>query len=338
MISIVIPVYKVEPYLKRCVDSVLNQSYGDFELILVDDGSPDNCGRICDEYATLDNRVRVIHKENGGVSSARNAGLDAAQGEYISFVDSDDWLHPQALELLMQAMEEYQPDAVTMDNTWVSTDDVSMTPLAYADIPRTRYTGDDIRKNLYRFVYAPDVKDVITCGLYGIYRSHLFKAVRFDEELASAEDVDVIFRLNMGVSSVVHLKAYLYFYYTGNESATRSALNQNQLTMLTALLKIGNTLTQAGRADGQKMFYRYIYCFFDYDLRIARANDRQLLQHFEQYKEIFLASRKQLCKNKYLSLLEKLMIEMYLGNHKEYRMLFGKCERHMLRKLQSFLN
>ncbi len=90
--SIIVPVYKVEKVLPRCIDSILNQTVADFELILVDDGSPDNSGAICDTYATQDARVRVIHQQNGGVSKARNAGLDAAQGEYIVFVDSDDYV------------------------------------------------------------------------------------------------------------------------------------------------------------------------------------------------------------------------------------------------------
>lgn len=82
-ISIIVPVYKVEPYLRKCIDSILNQTFKNFELILVDDGSPDNCGKICDEYALKDNRIKVIHKENGGLSSARNAGLDIAQGDQL---------------------------------------------------------------------------------------------------------------------------------------------------------------------------------------------------------------------------------------------------------------
>jgi len=90
LISIIVPVYKVEKYLSDCIDSVINQTYKNLEIILIDDGSPDNCGKICDEYAKQDNRIKVIHKENGGLSSARNAGLDVAKGEYISFIDSDD--------------------------------------------------------------------------------------------------------------------------------------------------------------------------------------------------------------------------------------------------------
>lgn len=101
-ISVIVPVYKVEPYIRRCVDSILIQTFTDFELILVDDGSPDHCGVICDEYAEKDPRVRVIHKPNGGVSSARNAGIDAAQGNWITFVDSDDYVTETYLEDLYE--------------------------------------------------------------------------------------------------------------------------------------------------------------------------------------------------------------------------------------------
>lgn len=103
-ISVIVPIYNVEPYLCRCIDSLLKQTYSNFELILVDDGSPDNCGTICDAYAKRDSRVLVIHKINGGLSDARNAGLKIAQGEFIAFVDSDDWVAVDYLEKLYTAL------------------------------------------------------------------------------------------------------------------------------------------------------------------------------------------------------------------------------------------
>ena len=105
-ISVIVPVYKVEKYLHECVDSILTQTFPDFELILVDDGSPDNCGKICDEYAEKDSRVRVIHQENQGLSGARNSGMDVARGEYIAFVDSDDRVDIRYLELLLAAVKD----------------------------------------------------------------------------------------------------------------------------------------------------------------------------------------------------------------------------------------
>lgn len=109
-ISIIVPVYKVEPYIHKCIDSILNQTFKDFELILVDDGSPDNCGNICDEYEKKDIRIKVIHKENGGLSSARNAGLDIAIGKYVGFVDSDDYIEKDMYEILYSICEENKCD------------------------------------------------------------------------------------------------------------------------------------------------------------------------------------------------------------------------------------
>ena len=106
-VSVIVPIYKVEPYLRRAVDSILHQTYHNLEIILVDDGSPDQCGKICDDYAKEDNRISVIHKENGGLSDARNAGLDAAGGEYIVFVDSDDFIAEDYIETLMQCLKKY---------------------------------------------------------------------------------------------------------------------------------------------------------------------------------------------------------------------------------------
>lgn len=109
-ISVVVPVYKVETFLNRCVDSILSQSFQDFELILVDDGSPDNCGRICEDYADRDSRIHVIHQKNGGLSAARNTGIDWAfahsDSQWIAFVDSDDWVHPDFLRLLYEAVQQ----------------------------------------------------------------------------------------------------------------------------------------------------------------------------------------------------------------------------------------
>lgn len=111
-LSIIVPVYKVEKYLSKCIESILAQTFTDFELILVDDGSPDRCGEICDKYAQQDNRVVVIHKANGGVSSSRNAGIEKATGEYIGFVDSDDYISPTMYEQMLASAERHSADIV----------------------------------------------------------------------------------------------------------------------------------------------------------------------------------------------------------------------------------
>lgn len=110
LLSVIVPVYKVEAYLHRCIDSIRNQTYKQLQIILVDDGSPDGCGKICDDYTLIDDRIIAIHQENEGLSGARNNGLLFAKGEYIAFVDSDDWLHPEMYERLIALIEKNDLD------------------------------------------------------------------------------------------------------------------------------------------------------------------------------------------------------------------------------------
>ena len=120
LISVIVPAYKVEPYLDRCVQSIVDQTYTSLEIILVDDGSPDNCPSMCDKWAKKDKRIKVIHKKNGGLSDARNAGMAASTGEYIAFVDSDDWIAPEMLERLVKALQKDGSDiaACTVEMVW----------------------------------------------------------------------------------------------------------------------------------------------------------------------------------------------------------------------------
>lgn len=119
LISVIVPIYNVENYLERCIQSIINQTYKNLEIILVDDGSPDNCPRICDDYAEKDSRVRVIHKANGGLSDARNAGTVVALGELVAYIDSDDWVEPEMLEDMYTRMQKDGSDIVASGVNWV---------------------------------------------------------------------------------------------------------------------------------------------------------------------------------------------------------------------------
>lgn len=122
LISVIVPVYNVEPYINKCIDSILSQTYKNLEVILVDDGSPDNCPKICDDYASIDNRVKVIHQKNAGLSVARNNALNICQGEYISFVDSDDWIEENLFEIAIGKMQENSVDIVSFSAHIVEND------------------------------------------------------------------------------------------------------------------------------------------------------------------------------------------------------------------------
>ncbi len=171
LISVVVPVFKVEGYLNRCVDSVLGQTYDNFELILVDDGSPDRCGEICDEYAGRDQRVRVLHKENSGLSAARNSGIEIARGDYLTFLDSDDWVHELYLERLHNLLITTSSDISVGNFIQTVEEDVEV------DLTNPKIevlSGLEALGELAGRLY---VQIVVTWGK--LYKRDLFKGIRF---------------------------------------------------------------------------------------------------------------------------------------------------------------
>ncbi|MGN0766409.1 MAG: glycosyltransferase family 2 protein [Christensenellales bacterium] len=213
-LSIIVPVYKVEKYLPRCIDSILAQTFGDFELILIDDGSPDGCGRICDEYARKDKRIVVIHQKNMGVSAARNAGLDIARGRYIGFVDSDDWIEPQMYEAMMDAIRENGAD-------------MAVCGVRYAD-EDGKFTRADM---LSEGVYSRDglLEDVFAMPnrLGGgccnkVFDASKIASVRFKVGMTIAEDALYLFDCFMRIDGAVKIGDALYNVYERCGSATRT--------------------------------------------------------------------------------------------------------------------
>ncbi len=161
LISVIIPVYKVEEYLDKCMMSIVSQTYPQLEIILVDDGSPDNCGAMCDEWARKDSRVRVVHKKNGGLSDARNAGMDVANGEYIAFVDSDDWIHPCFIESMYRAAKEHDAQMVACGVRFVysEADEEQAKEIA----PSARFTAEEALGTL---IYGKGFRAVAWNKLY----------------------------------------------------------------------------------------------------------------------------------------------------------------------------
>ena len=191
--SVIVPVYKVEPYLQKCVDSVLGQTFRDFELILVDDGSPDGCPLLCDAYAQKDDRVVVIHKENGGASTARNVGLDNARGEYISFLDADDfWLRDTVLEKIYNSLQNKPVDILILKmlRYYQTTDTYStnINPFTEAD-----FSSDSYEERLAELIVAQAYR---ANPWNKVFRRSLLENVdlKFTEGVI-AEDVDWAARL-----------------------------------------------------------------------------------------------------------------------------------------------
>ena len=187
-ISVIIPVYKVEKYLEKCVESVLAQTYSDLEIILVDDGSPDGCGRLCDGFAARDARVRVIHKSNGGLSSARNAGLDAATGAYIGFVDSDDYIHPAMYEKLHAALVRTGAGVCLCDVIYVDEEgQVKGKPIP--PLPEEVLTPEQMYR---RVESAPDYWRYVTAWNRLYRREIVADGLRFREGMIHEDELSVV--------------------------------------------------------------------------------------------------------------------------------------------------
>lgn len=212
MISAIVPVYKVEAYLRQCVESILSQTFTDFELILVDDGSPDSCGELCDEYARTDARVTVLHRRNGGVSVARNAGIDEAKGDYIAFIDADDWCEPSLLEHLYNQVRETSAQIAVCA---MCRDFVGSRSL-YCVTPDRVLTARQAVRDLLRH-------EAITQGVFPkLFSRALFSDVRFPEGVKIAEDAATVFHLFTRADTVAYSSVPLYHYRQRQSSAYNS--------------------------------------------------------------------------------------------------------------------
>ena len=260
LISIIVPIYNVEKYLCKCIDSLINQSEKRIEIILVDDGSSDNCGAICDSYEKKDNRIKVIHKENGGLSSARNAGLDIAKGEYIGFVDSDDWIEIDMYKILFDFAIKYDADIV------------------YSNFKKV-YSENEVHNivdsnKVYVFERNEALNNIYTeLGIHTVvswnklYKRSLFNKIRFPDGHIH-EDVYTTHKLLNISNKVVYIDKTLYYYRQNESSITNSSFSEKNLDYLYAL----HERLDFAKNIENKIFYnntiqRYCLCLKGYYLK-----------------------------------------------------------------------
>lgn len=230
LVSIIVPVYKVEKELDRCVQSILGQTYKNLEIILIDDGSPDKCPEMCDEYAQKDGRIKVIHKRNGGLSDARNAGLDIAKGEYFAFIDSDDWVAENFIEHLVTNMEATNSDISICGYIMVNT----------AGEMRHYAAGKD---DLEIFEHDAALHELFAQQKFGcmiclkVYRHDLFEDVRFPKGKLY-EDIAVSLPLFEKSKRCVLSDAELYYYFQRDSSIVNSKFSKRKLDMLEFVQKM----------------------------------------------------------------------------------------------------
>ena len=222
LISVIVPIYKVESYLHRCIDSIRNQEYENLEILLVDDGSPDNCGLICDEYANHDKRIKVIHKENGGLSDARNSALDVMNGEYVTFVDSDDFVSRFYIKNLYEAIKEKDCD---ISASWFVNYNEGDKVLQSRVVENTEIKKLS-RVEAYKRMLYQDGFEISAWGK--LYKSSLFDNVRYPIGKLY-EDIPTTYKLMEKTDKIAVIPQVDYYYLQRNDSIAQACFNAQKL-------------------------------------------------------------------------------------------------------------
>ena len=242
LVSVIVPVYNVESYVAKCIESIVNQTFKDLDIILIDDGSTDSSGSICDRFAEKDKRIRVIHKVNGGVSSARNAGLDIAAGEYIVFVDGDDYINSRMVETLCSVAVENNSDLVMCNYIHVNErgEKVGISELRITE-PQT-VSSDWMLERISRgWTFGAIIWNKM-------YKSALFKGLRYPS-LNNGEDEFISHHVMARAEKAVIIPDVLYYYTLRQGSLTKSAFNLSSVNSLYALIDRVDFLGTLGKTE-----------------------------------------------------------------------------------------
>lgn len=253
LISVVVPVYRVEQYLDQCMQSILKQTYPNLEIILVDDGSPDRCGEWCDKYQKNDVRVQVIHQKNGGLSKARNAGIERATGDYITFVDSDDYIHPKMYEILLSQMKRLDAEVGICDYLEVSDTETRMFRAEVKDEDALLFTKKEAKNGYY--IYEKKARFVVAWNK--LYKRELFDKVRYPEGKVH-EDTYTTYKALYKAKGIAWVNKPLYYYRIRNSSITGKGFCAERLHILEALQE------QMAFYRKKKEYYLWGVVFTDY--------------------------------------------------------------------------
>lgn len=300
LITIIVPIYKVEDYLHRCVDSILKQTYKKLEVILVDDGSPDGCGKICDEYAKLDERIKVIHKKNGGLSDARNAGIEIAQGGHISFLDSDDWLYEEYIEKLYQLLKKSNSDISVCNFIRTSIEGIQV------DISNEEIYEYSNMEALGQIYDKFDAQIFVAWGK--LYKRYLFDDIRFPVGRIH-EDEFITYKLIYKAKKIVLSTAQLIYYWQREDSIMGAGFNiKHRLDALDAFEERAEFFRDVGLKELSSKTYRSVFSM--YLTVIRRIDEFDKLINKKEFLKRFKNVRNNLRKSKQ-KFSYKVFYEMY---------------------------
>lgn len=286
--SVIVPVYKVENYLSNCIESVLNQSFSDYELILVDDGSPDLCPEICDQYKEKDSRIKVIHKQNGGLASARRAGIQIAEGEYVFNLDSDDSIENDTLECAYNIIQKTNCEMVSFSYRWVK--DGETLKLTDDGIEEGLYTKTDIEKHIYPRLLMDKNMNHISYYLAGkaVKREFLTPhQLNVSEKISLGEDLCCVIPCYLHAQSVYISKKAAYLYSVRYDSLSK-AFNTKQIHLVEDVIcEISiDKLKQLNDFEEQICRYSCFMCF----AILASAAEGNYVQSINELKQTIVNS------------------------------------------------
>lgn len=280
LISVIIPVYNVEKYLHRCLDSVIAQTYQNIEIICVDDGSIDESGRICDQYAVRDAHIKVIHQENQGLSAARNRGLDAAEGEYIAFVDSDDYILEDMYKRMLDKLLNYNVDLCVCQWQYEFSDGRQV--VKKKNIDPTIY-GRKTSLEFARFLYRGNYENgVVVAAWNKLYRRALLDTIHFEGRIH--EDDAFNGRIMAKNISVYVMEEQFYVYAQNGDSLTNKPFSANKFFFLDVLAE-RRELFKSDAFIRQETELLYCNMYIEYCLRARK--DGVAVSHPERYRQIF---------------------------------------------------
>lgn len=311
LISVVIPVYKVEQYLDRCMNSIVNQTYKNLEIILVNDGSPDRCPQMCDEWAKKDKRIRVIHKENGGLSSARNVGLNICKGRYVNFVDSDDWIPENSIQYLCDLRKKYEADFAIASHIRTCGQEY-LTENDYAEYELTQ------REFLARF-FKISTQENVQYAWAKLYKRELFNVIRYPVGL-TCEDIPVTFQVALRSKKIAYSTNIVYFYYFNPGSITRIGFSNQKFDIIKAWDVVCQNAYQSGEkwiiaaalSNRKRADFGILM-----DLAISNITLKEKFKYLPRLKENRAALKKnmfELCKAK-IPLSRKIFIICFSRNY-----------------------
>lgn len=310
-ISVVVPIYKVEKYLAKCIESIINQTYRNLEIILIDDGSPDGCCDICDSYAKVDSRIVVIHKKNGGLSSARNAGIDVSTGEYIGFVDSDDFIEPYMYELLMQAIVENSCllSVCSVNYAFEDGKKIAKAPAAKDEV--FEFAQAITEMNTYRF---------FDMGAWSkLYHRSLFEEIRFPIGKLS-EDFYIMYKVFDKAQRVAFVAKTCYNYLQRQNSITRNTkINHDFEFAACEQMQFLDQHYPELTVLGHTSYASAVLTVFDFYLKNGVHCPSNTLSHF---KSVVQQNRKFIDRAEYLSLEKKIQFHLFAFSTHLYNLVF----------------